>query len=231
MQWRNRVALLLGAVSPIGLVTEANAAPDNFRPDTSLLQPTVMRDSLVYRDPADRARLLLYAGHSSHSSHASHASHSSHSSGSGGGYYTPAPSYYSPPASSGTSSSSSALPLLSPPTAARVVTPPPGPAGVKPSGPTAASKSTSVAGFSSAASAEDAPAASTPPKRLTDKELSDTITKVQLALVLRGYDVGPVNGKFEDATKAALKKFQGDNKLSASGLMDLQSLRLLGVVN
>lgn len=54
-------------------------------------------------------------------------------------------------------------------------------------------------------------------------------TKVQVALVVRGYDPGPVDGKLGGKTRIALGRFQAANGLPISGAMDLETLRLLGV--
>jgi His-Xaa-Ser repeat protein HxsA len=191
MKWHERVALLLGVASPaaLGLVggtAKADSAPEALEG----ARPSIEKDLLVFRDPAERARLLLYAGHSSH---ASHASHSSHYSGSGGSYVpalpdaTPAPSY-TPPA-------------YTPPAPATAPAPAP------------------------------APASATPAKRLTDAEIERMVTKVQLGLITRGYDPGPVDGTMNDKTKDALRKFQRANGLTVTGYMDLQTLRLLGAVS
>lgn len=54
------------------------------------------------------------------------------------------------------------------------------------------------------------------------------IQKVQVALVVRGYDPGPVDGKLGQKTKVALGRFQAANGLPISGTMDLETLRRLG---
>jgi TonB family protein len=65
--------------------------------------------------------------------------------------------------------------------------------------------------------------------RLSQDEVASMVTKVQVALVVRGYDPGPVDGKFGSKTKIALGRFQAANNLPISAAMDLDTLRLLGV--
>jgi peptidoglycan hydrolase-like protein with peptidoglycan-binding domain len=56
------------------------------------------------------------------------------------------------------------------------------------------------------------------------------IRKVQLALILRRYDPGPVDGVLNAKTKAALTTFQTDQGIAVSGLMDLATLEALDVI-
>jgi peptidoglycan hydrolase-like protein with peptidoglycan-binding domain len=55
------------------------------------------------------------------------------------------------------------------------------------------------------------------------------VTEIQGALIKLGYLEGPASGQYNDATVAAMKQFQSDNKLSATGLPSAHSLKRLGV--
>jgi peptidoglycan hydrolase-like protein with peptidoglycan-binding domain len=55
------------------------------------------------------------------------------------------------------------------------------------------------------------------------------IKRVQVALHLQGFDPGPVNGRDDGATQAALAQFQLSRNLPASGSVDEETLRALGV--
>ena len=55
------------------------------------------------------------------------------------------------------------------------------------------------------------------------------VKRVQIALHLHGFDPGPVNGADDGPTQAALAKFQLANNLPASGSMDEETLKQLGV--
>jgi hypothetical protein len=57
------------------------------------------------------------------------------------------------------------------------------------------------------------------------------IRQVQTALVQRGHKELAVDGKWSDAMSAALKKFQEGQKLDATGLLNLRTLRALGFNN
>ena len=57
------------------------------------------------------------------------------------------------------------------------------------------------------------------------------IRQVQMALVQRGHKEVVANGTWSEATGAALKKFQEEQKLDVTGLMDLRTLRALGFNN
>lgn len=59
---------------------------------------------------------------------------------------------------------------------------------------------------------------------------SDLVRDVQRGLASRGYDVGPQDGIYGDSTQQALRRFQGDQRLSASGQIDSQTLAALGVI-
>ena len=57
----------------------------------------------------------------------------------------------------------------------------------------------------------------------------ELIKRVQLTLHLHGFDPGPVNGLDEGRTQAALAQFQLSRSLPASGSVDEQTLKALGV--
>lgn len=59
---------------------------------------------------------------------------------------------------------------------------------------------------------------------------SDLVRDVQRGLASRGYDVGPQDGIYGDSTEQALRKFQRDQRMNASGQVDAQTLAALGVV-
>ena len=58
---------------------------------------------------------------------------------------------------------------------------------------------------------------------------TERVTEIQGALIKFGYLEGPASGQYNDATVAAMKQFQTDNKLSATGLPSAHSLKKLGV--
>ena len=133
--------------------------------------------------------------------HSSHASHASHASGSSG--IVRGYSDYAPP-------------VYSPPT------PPPAPPKRKVQPLFSAPVPTDTT--------QAAPAGDQNAKRFSKDQLADIIMKVQVALIIRGYDPGPADGLMTPKTKAALSAFQTDNSLAVSGAMDLPTLRLLSVV-
>lgn len=59
---------------------------------------------------------------------------------------------------------------------------------------------------------------------------SDLVRDVQRGLATRGYDVGQQDGVFGASTEQALRKFQRDQRMNASGQVDAQTLAALGVV-
>ena len=59
---------------------------------------------------------------------------------------------------------------------------------------------------------------------------SDLVRDIQRGLSTRGYDVGPQDGVFGSSTEQALRKFQRDQRMNASGQADAQTLAALGVV-
>ncbi len=58
---------------------------------------------------------------------------------------------------------------------------------------------------------------------------SDTVKSVQAALKDKGFDPGPVDGKNGPETKAALKKYQEQQHLTADGRVGPKTLDSLGV--
>ncbi|MCR6633000.1 MAG: peptidoglycan-binding protein [Magnetospirillum sp.] len=59
---------------------------------------------------------------------------------------------------------------------------------------------------------------------------SDLVRDVQRGLATRGYDVGPQDGVYGASTEQALRRFQQDRRLTASGQIDGQTLAALGVI-
>jgi len=57
----------------------------------------------------------------------------------------------------------------------------------------------------------------------------DYLRKVQQSLNDQGYDAGKVDGKWGPKTEAAVKKFQGDHNIEASGHIDAQTITALGI--
>ena len=58
---------------------------------------------------------------------------------------------------------------------------------------------------------------------------TDSIMAVQQALKDKGYDPGPIDGKMNPRTQAALKSFQSASNLQASGVLDADTSAKLGV--
>ena len=56
-----------------------------------------------------------------------------------------------------------------------------------------------------------------------------TILQAQQKLQDAGYDVGPINGKWEHKSQDALRKFQQAQGMDATGELDQQTLSALGV--
>lgn len=59
---------------------------------------------------------------------------------------------------------------------------------------------------------------------------TDLVRDVQRGLSSRGYDVGPQDGVYGAGTEQALRKFQRDQHMNASGQVDAQTLAALGVI-
>jgi peptidoglycan hydrolase-like protein with peptidoglycan-binding domain len=64
---------------------------------------------------------------------------------------------------------------------------------------------------------------------LAQDDYTEFVKRVQIALHLHGFDPGPVNGADEGPTQAALARFQLSRNLPASGSMDPETLKILGV--
>lgn len=56
---------------------------------------------------------------------------------------------------------------------------------------------------------------------------SDYITRIQLILKDKGYNPGPVDGKWGNKTESALRKYQSDTELSVTGKLDAQTKKSL----
>lgn len=59
----------------------------------------------------------------------------------------------------------------------------------------------------------------------------ELVRNIQRSLNQRGYQAGPVDGVYGEATQQALGNFQRDQRLTASGQLDGQTLASLGVVS
>jgi len=56
------------------------------------------------------------------------------------------------------------------------------------------------------------------------------VQRVQIALMVSGYDPGPVDGALSAKTREALTLYQENFSLPQTGYMDVQTLRLLGII-
>lgn len=229
MTWRDRLALLLGAASPFTVLEHAHAAsPAHNNLDGGHDQAVGLQRLDYWSDPAREGQLLQLIGHRSHSSHSSHRSHSSHVSGSGhSSHYSSTPSYRPTPAPA-------PAPIYTPPPkapAARTTPkPPPSPQGQ----PAPLSQAERLYLNEEGRSAP--PARSTPPtansagERLSQDEISSFVQRVQIALLIRGYDPGPADGVLTEKTREALRAFQHAGGLTVSGAIDKDTLHALGVL-
>lgn len=57
----------------------------------------------------------------------------------------------------------------------------------------------------------------------------DLVRDIQRNLAARGYNAGPPDGVYGNSTEQALRRFQSDQRLTASGQIDTQTLAALGV--
>lgn len=64
----------------------------------------------------------------------------------------------------------------------------------------------------------------------TDKKLMEIIRRVQMALYIKGYDPGTIDGVMGSKTRSALMLFQVKNGLVADAHMGTPTLNALGVV-
>lgn len=230
MTWRERLALLLGAASPFAVSVAAAAEPLSLRlQDSDGATALALQRLDFWGDPAHAGHLLQLAGHRSHSSHSSHRSHSSHVSGSGHSSHhsgssvpTPAP-LYSPPVpyvAPQPAKPATPAPLYSPP--ARSVVP-------RPAAPS--TRAPAQQPFSSPPSANSSVAPRpAEPSRLNQDDITKFVQRVQIALMVKGYDPGPADGDLKPQTREALRAFQTATGLTASGNMDMPTLHALGVL-
>ena len=58
---------------------------------------------------------------------------------------------------------------------------------------------------------------------------TERVTEIQNALIKLGYLSGSATGQYDDATVEAMKQFQVDNQLAATGLPSAHALKRLGV--
>jgi peptidoglycan hydrolase-like protein with peptidoglycan-binding domain len=54
--------------------------------------------------------------------------------------------------------------------------------------------------------------------------------RVEQALKAKGYDPGPVDGKIDSQTQAAMRDFQKKNNLRVTGNLDQATAEALGIV-
>jgi peptidoglycan hydrolase-like protein with peptidoglycan-binding domain len=58
---------------------------------------------------------------------------------------------------------------------------------------------------------------------------TERVTEIQNALIKLGYLDAPPSSQYDDATTDAMKEFQADNKIPATGLPSALALQKLGV--
>ena len=68
------------------------------------------------------------------------------------------------------------------------------------------------------------------PLQRSQDAISKFVQRVQIALMMKGYDPGPADGDLSPKTQEALKAFQTANQLSISGNFDVDTLSALGVL-
>ena len=73
------------------------------------------------------------------------------------------------------------------------------------------------------------PASSSRPSRFTPAQTSDIVRRVQVALVVRGYNPGPVDGRMGRKTRTALRQFQSAQRIAVTGTITPEVIRALGV--
>jgi peptidoglycan hydrolase-like protein with peptidoglycan-binding domain len=64
---------------------------------------------------------------------------------------------------------------------------------------------------------------------LSPTDLVEFVKRVQLALYIKGYDPGVMDGALNTKTESALRAYQKDQGLTATGNLDGQTLVRLGV--
>jgi peptidoglycan hydrolase-like protein with peptidoglycan-binding domain len=100
---------------------------------------------------------------------------------------------------------------------------------VPPAGPGAAGKAKSGTEMGQSGAAGPGAGATSKPARDMNGRGSEQVKAVQKALQDNGIDPGPIDGIMGPKTTAALKAFQKDQKLTASGRLDEQTREKLGV--
>ncbi|WP_072799176.1 peptidoglycan-binding domain-containing protein [Marinobacter antarcticus] len=60
---------------------------------------------------------------------------------------------------------------------------------------------------------------------------ADETVALKNALYGAGYDITNVNSRMDDATRSELSRFQKDNGLQASGILDEESKKALGMIS
>lgn len=141
----------------------------------------------------------VYAAHRSHSSHSSHSSHYSSS----GGYSAPS---YSAPASS----------YYSPPTPRTNLYNSSTPSNTSRTAPSASTSSGALQNSTSGAQ----PAST---------DIAMLVRRVQLALMIKKYYSGPIDGVLGNSTRGSIMAFQADSGIVNSGRMDTPTLNALGI--
>lgn len=58
----------------------------------------------------------------------------------------------------------------------------------------------------------------------------ELIRRVQMGLIIKGYEPGTIDGKMGEQTRSALKLFQTHHALTPDGAMGTQTLNALGVI-
>lgn len=197
-----QVMTLIPAMSTA--LAEANPAPQGHPlwREAPSEAPPAFRNTLNGEDA-----LNLYAAHRSHSSHSSHRSHSSHSSHSshysGSGGYS-APRVYSPPD-----------PAYSTPRSEPLYAPPPSPQAAPAPAPAPSPQS------------RENPSIQWVRPSATD--LENLVKRMQMALMVKHYYSGPLDGVLGKGTRDALMAFQMDAGLELTGRMDTPTLNALGI--
>lgn len=204
MNWRDRLKLLFGVATTANLLAAPEQALASTTPQAS--NAPSQQELPVFSSPSERAALLQLAQHRSHSSHSSHRSHYS---GSGGHLsHTSHSSHYS-----GSGGGGYAPPVYAP-SSPRTVSPPPAPA---------------PAPYVGSGAVRPLASDPTQTRPLTQAEVRDFVQRVQIALMIKGYDPGPTDGHLGPRTQAALRQYQTDNSLAVSGYLDVDTVRRLGV--
>jgi len=109
----------------------------------------------------------------------------------------------------------------------------------KPSAKTSATKKSATAPSSHAASSHGTPAHGTSKKTSSSKRArrqpgqkaptSDRVSEIQSALARNGSFAGEPNGKWDDSTSDAMRKFQASHGLNPTGKLDALTLQKLGL--